>query len=196
MHALEAVGLEDLSERKVSTFSHGMKQRLGIAQALLKDPELLILDEPTAGVDPQGAKGFRDLVVKLSREGRTTIISTHLLYEIGMICTHAAIIKQGKVLANGSLEELAKAVTQARGWRYEVVVKKGAGRLAEQVKAIEGVEQVVMEGNKVLITASREVGDPIYDLLQKGYEVESFGSAPPSWEEIFTHFHGEVEKLA
>jgi len=193
---LETVGLQDLSERKVSTFSRGMKQRLGIAQALLKDPELLILDEPTAGIDPDGAKGFRDLVVRSSKEGRTTIISTHLLFEIGMICTHATIIKLGKVLAHGSLEELAKTVTQTKGRRYEVVVGKEAGRLAEQVKRIEGVVQVAMEGDKVLISADRDVGDHIYDLIQKGYEVESFGSVPPSWEEIFTHFHGEVEKLA
>jgi len=193
---LETVGLQDLSERKVSTFSRGMKQRLGIAQALLKDPELLILDEPTAGVDPDGAKGFRDLVVKSSKEGRTTIISTHLLFEIGMICTHATIVKLGKVLAHGSLEELAKTVTQTKGRRYEVVVGKGAGRLAEQVKRIDGVVRVAMEGDKVLISADRDVGDLIYDSIQKGYEVESFGSVPPSWEEIFTHFHGQAEKLA
>ncbi|MEM2415537.1 MAG: ABC transporter ATP-binding protein, partial [Thermoproteota archaeon] len=101
LETLEMVGLKDRANDKVSTFSRGMRQRLGIAQALLKDPELLIFDEPTVGIDPEGAAEFRNLVKSMNKEGKTILMSTHLLYEVGMVCTHAAVIRRGKLLVQG-----------------------------------------------------------------------------------------------
>jgi ABC-type multidrug transport system ATPase subunit len=107
MEGLELVGLTSRAFEKVKTFSHGMKQRLGIAQALLTKPELIILDEPTAGLDPQGMKEVRDLVKKLSAESKMSIfLSTHLLSEVEQVATRMAVINRGELIAQGSVPEL------------------------------------------------------------------------------------------
>lgn len=107
MEVLELVGLEKRYTSKVKTFSHGMKQRLGIAQALIHDPELIILDEPTTGLDPQGMKEIRDLIVYLSKEKNKTIfLSSHILYEVELVANRMIIINKGSAKVEGIVEEL------------------------------------------------------------------------------------------
>lgn len=107
MEILEFVGLAQRWNSKVKTFSHGMKQRLGIAQALLHNPDLIILDEPTTGLDPQGMKEIRELVISLSKEkGKTIFISSHLLYEIEMIANRMIIINKGQKVIEGNVKDL------------------------------------------------------------------------------------------
>ena len=105
--ALERVGLADRGDDRVRTYSQGMRQRLGLARCLLADPELLILDEPTNGLDPGGIQEFRGLVRALVEEGRTVVLSSHLLDEVEKICDHVAIVDRGRIVAQGSLAELA-----------------------------------------------------------------------------------------
>lgn len=105
---LDRTGLGNRGKDKVKTYSQGMKQRLGIAQALLSNPRLLILDEPTNGLDPQGMKEVRDLVRELASEGITIFISSHLLDEVQKICSHVAMISQGKLKTAGPIEDLLK----------------------------------------------------------------------------------------
>ena len=114
METLEVVGLKARAFEKVKTYSHGMKQRLGIAQALLTKPELIILDEPTAGLDPQGTKEVRELIRKLSRDREMTIfLSSHLLSEVELVATRMAVINRGELIAQGSVSELlGKEVTE------------------------------------------------------------------------------------
>ena len=110
MEMLEMVGLEKRSKSKVKTFSHGMKQRLGLAQALLHDPELIILDEPTTGLDPQGMKEIRDLILYLSKEKNKTIfLSSHILREVEIIASRMIIINKGRAQVEGKVEELLKS---------------------------------------------------------------------------------------
>lgn len=107
MENLELVGLEKRYKSKVKTFSHGMKQRLGIAQALLHDPELIILDEPTSGLDPHGMKEVRDLITRLARDkGKTIFLSSHLLNEIELIANRMVIINKGKTVIEGNVSDL------------------------------------------------------------------------------------------
>jgi len=107
MEILELVGLEKRYKSKVKTFSHGMKQRLGLAQALLHDPELIILDEPTTGLDPQGMKEIRDLIIYLSKEKQKTIfLSSHILYEVELVANRMIIIHKGAAKVEGRVEEL------------------------------------------------------------------------------------------
>ena len=109
MELLERVGLADRANDPVKTFSHGMNQRLGLALILLNEPELVILDEPTTGLDPQGMKEVRQLILELSRQrGVTIFLSSHLLYEVELIATQMAVIHQGKLRAAGSVHELLK----------------------------------------------------------------------------------------
>ena len=110
MELLELVGLEKRYKSKVKTFSHGMKQRLGIAQALLHDPDLIILDEPTTGLDPQGMKEIRDLIINLSKEKNKTIfLSSHILYEVELVANRMIIINKGSAKIEGRVEDLLNA---------------------------------------------------------------------------------------
>jgi ABC-type multidrug transport system ATPase subunit len=108
---LEIVELAERAKDKVRSYSHGMKQRLGIAQALLFDPELVILDEPTSGLDPQGIKEIRELIIRLAHEqGMTIFLSSHLLHEIEQVCTHMAIIDKGIMVVQGDVHNLLREI--------------------------------------------------------------------------------------
>jgi ABC-2 type transport system ATP-binding protein len=103
---LERLDLEGRGDSKVKTFSKGMLQRLGLAQALLNDPDLLFLDEPTGGVDPVGRRAIRDIVLELREEGKTIFLNSHLLSEVEKVCTQIAILREGSLVRQGSVEEL------------------------------------------------------------------------------------------
>lgn len=119
---LELVGLTSWANHKVKGFSKGMRQRLGIANALMMDPELVVLDEPTDGVDPVGRRDIRQILTTLRDQGRTVFLNSHLLSELEMVCTRVAILVQGKVSAQGSIDELTR---DSR--RYEIEVSAPAG---------------------------------------------------------------------
>jgi len=114
-HLLELVGMSDWAKKKVGGYSKGMRQRLGIAQALVNDPQLVLLDEPTDGVDPVGRRDIRDIVARLRDERRTVFINSHLLSELEMVCDRVAILVQGTVRSQGTLDELT-----AGQRRYEI----------------------------------------------------------------------------
>jgi ABC-2 type transport system ATP-binding protein len=134
--ALERVGLSHAAGKHVRAYSLGMKQRLGIAGALLTDRDLLVLDEPTNGLDPQGTREVRSLVRSLADEGRTVFVSSHLLAEIEQVCTHAAIMRTGRLVAQGSLDELR------RGSGPRVAVETPDANLALTVLGRFGLDAV------------------------------------------------------
>ena len=103
---LEIVGLTGRSRHRFKTYSLGMKQRLALASALLGDPELLVLDEPVNGLDPQGTRDVREIILKLAEQGKTVFVSSHLLWEIEQTCTHVAILHNGRIRAQGAVEEV------------------------------------------------------------------------------------------
>jgi ABC-type multidrug transport system ATPase subunit len=166
---LDLVGLRSRAFEKVKTFSHGMKQRLGIAQALLTKPKLIILDEPTAGLDPQGMKEVRDLIKELSAESEMTIfLSTHLLSEVEQIATRMAVINQGEIIAQGSVSELLNqeptdysiqaspfdlALELVRKLPWVEVVSSERGGIGVRVEGARGSEL-----NRFLMTNGIEVG--------------------------------------
>lgn len=189
LEVLELVGLREWADAKVKSFSRGMTQRLALAQALLKDPELLLLDEPTLGLDPQGTAMFRKLVEQLVKLGKTVVVSTHLLHEIGYVCTHAALMRKGKVVAQGSLEELAKAYREARGYGYELTVAEGAEELLRELRGVEGVTYVGLEKDVIRVHASRDVGGELSALAAK-YKVRSLVPLAPSWDELYQFYQG------
>jgi len=120
MEVLDMVGLKARASEKVKTFSHGMKQRLGIAQSLLTKPELIILDEPTSGLDPQGMKEVRELIKKLSIESQMTIfLSSHLLSEVELVATRMAVINRGELMVQGSVSKLL----EREALEYSIQVK-------------------------------------------------------------------------
>ena len=192
MEALERVGLDREARRKVSEYSRGMKQRLCLAQALLKDADLFLLDEPTAGLDPEGASAFKDLVRELVKEGKTVIISTHLLQEVGEVCSHAAIIRRGRILAQGSFDEIAEGIRKTRGYEYEVYVRGNADILASALEREEWVVRVTplrMEG-RLRVLVKREAGEDIMEMARRvGVGVMSIKVLPSDWSEVFDILH-------
>ena len=114
---LGLVGMRDWADRKVTTYSKGMQQRIGIATALINDPRLVVLDEPTDGVDPVGRREIRDMLIRLRDEGRTVFLNSHLLGEVELVCDRVAIMLKGKVERQGSMHELTH---DSRRWKITV----------------------------------------------------------------------------
>ncbi len=134
--SMALVGLQDRAYDRVKTFSHGMKQRLGIAQALLCNPDLIVLDEPTNGLDPQGMKEVRELIAQLSHEhGITVFLSSHLLNEVEQVATRMAIINKGKLVVQGSVEELLRS--SAKRIMFNVEPQKKALAVLKKIKSVE-----------------------------------------------------------
>jgi ABC-2 type transport system ATP-binding protein len=125
---LQLVGLTDKKDVKVSTMSRGMKQRLGIAQSLVRDPTILVFDEPTLGIDPEGTKELRGIIKMLSQErGKTIIFTSHLLTEVNRLCDRVGIMKNGKIIAIGTIPELRKQINAAEGDEFEEVFLRYQG---------------------------------------------------------------------
>jgi ABC-2 type transport system ATP-binding protein len=153
MEMLELVGLSDRYNSKVKTFSHGMKQRLGIAQTLIHDPELIILDEPTTGLDPQGMKEIRDLILYLSKEkGKTVFLSSHILREIELIATRMIIINKGTAKVEGTVEELLNE--EKLKVKFEINDKEEALQLIE--KSTWKNNYLTAENNKLLFQLDKQ----------------------------------------
>jgi ABC-2 type transport system ATP-binding protein len=173
MESLEAVGLRSRAFEKVKTFSHGMKQRLGIAQALLTKPELIILDEPTAGLDPQGMKEVRELIQRLSREkGMTIFLSSHLLAEVEVVATRMAVIHRGELIAQGTVSELLER--EATDYSIEVSPLTSAVQLLEN---LSWVKTLSAENGKIEVRIEPGRSPELNRLLVMNH-VEVFSFSP------------------
>ena len=128
---LKTVGMAEWADKKVGSYSKGMMQRVGLAQALMNEPELVLLDEPTDGVDPIGRREIRDLLVQLRDQGKTIFINSHLLSELEMVCNRVAILVQGKIVQQGTIDELT-----AESRRYEIVIQGTAPEWVAGVPAL------------------------------------------------------------
>jgi ABC-2 type transport system ATP-binding protein len=146
--ALARVGLAEVGRRRVGGFSLGMRQRLGLAAALLGDPEILVLDEPTNGLDPDGVRWLRHLMRELAAEGRTVLVSSHLLSEVAQTVDDVVIIAGGRLVAQGSLAEMAKRA----GSRFGVLLRTPQAVEAERVLAAAGLG-VTVDGDGALVVS-------------------------------------------
>ena len=143
---LELVDLVNRANDKVSNFSYGMKQRLGIAQALLHDPEILVLDEPNNGLDPIGVNKMADLIYRLNQEGKTICISTHSLSEVDRLCSDVAILKEGKLLITKNIKKLSK---NNKFYRLEVFDISSA---SNYIKTFSDIKIIAQENNILIIS--------------------------------------------
>ncbi len=189
---LEMVNLDYAADMKVKAFSRGMKQRLGLAQALLKDPRLLLLDEPTLGLDPVAAREFMKLLEMLAKEGRTIIVATHLLRELAQLFDHAAIIVKGRIVIEGSVEELKhKMLGEKR--IYVLEFKRETGGVSKAVSSLKDVVKVEAKGLTVSIESKGDMANDLLRLaVENGWPVRRFEERLPSLEEVFNHFVEEV----
>ena len=185
--ALAKVGLSSAAGKKVHAYSLGMKQRLGIANALLQPRELLVLDEPTNGLDPQGTREVRNLIRSLALEGITIFISSHLLVEIEQICTHLAVMSRGEIVAQGSVEDLsASEVLNLR-----LITVHGAMALTA-LKSI-GINGVVDDEVVSALVPNGQISPEkiVQVLVEMGVGIKSFTLDAPTLEERFVLLTGE-----
>ena len=166
--ALEVAGLGTAVDRRVRTYSHGMRQRLGLARALLGRPRLLVLDEPTNGLDPGEMREIRNLVVRLRERGVTVLLSSHLLAEVEQVCGHVVVLDHGRVVADSPVAE----VLAASGSAYIEVDDRDAATRA--LATLDGVTDVVFEGDGLAVRLHEVArSDVVAALVAAGIRVET-----------------------
>jgi len=188
--ALDRVGLAGVGRKKVKAYSLGMKQRLGLANALLMPRDLLVLDEPTNGLDPQGTREVRSLVSSLAAEGTTVFVSSHLLAEIEQMCTHAAVMSAGRLVAQGTLEELRRAGEP--GIRLTTPDAAAAASALAGLGLLASIEHGTSDATVVAPLGSAVDPDSIVPaLVAAGVRVRAFAVERPSLEDRFVALTGE-----
>ncbi|KXA99484.1 hypothetical protein AKJ40_03055 [candidate division MSBL1 archaeon SCGC-AAA259M10] len=183
---LDLVGLENSGDRRIGGYSKGMQQRLGVAQSLLGDPDLVIMDEPTAGLDPEGRAEVREVVKQIGEEGETVFLSSHLLEEVEKVCTHVTIIHRGRGVVSGSVGEISRRVSE----REEIVVEVDelGEKIINSVEKIPQVRGVNADGNELTVLTDigtdirREVSRTVF---QAGGIIIGMREKKKSLEDVF-----------
>ena len=206
---LSKIGLSGAADKKTGKYSRGMRQRLGLADVLIKNPEVIILDEPTLGIDPKGVKEFLERIVELSREeGLTVIFSSHLLYQVQQVCNRVGLFVKGKLLALGDIHNLSQKLfshspyaIEARISRHE---RKGKSRREEQpgiewlrelLKDMDGIVNVDKKNNTFLIECSTDLTAGIASkIIASGAELNYLNRKEYGLDDIYyRYFEGEPD---
>ncbi len=178
---LGLVGMQEWANKKISSYSKGMMQRVGLAQALMNDPDLIVLDEPTDGVDPVGRREIRDVLVKLKAEGKTVFLNSHLLSELEMVCDRVAILVQGNVATQGTIDDLT-----ADSQRYEIIIDGGTPAWLNEFGDLRA--ESVSNAQTVLILRGSDPNEvqPIIDRLRNANQtIHSIKPVRESLEDLF-----------
>jgi ABC-2 type transport system ATP-binding protein len=199
--ALDRVVLSDVANKRVGTFSRGMKQRLGLAEILMKKAEIAILDEPTSGLDPQATEELLKMIRDLKAHEVTVLISSHLLERVQKVCDRVALFQEGKIALIGSVAELAR---QVLGSGFVVEVEAEGAGLADKLKAIPGVSSVESTGvNRFRMLADRDVRPEAANVVvAAGGKLRQLAVDEPSLDAIYNRFfekqtgRGEVRHAA
>ncbi|GAA1465052.1 ABC transporter ATP-binding protein [Nocardiopsis exhalans] len=186
-YLLDRIGLAEKADERVETFSRGMKQRLHLARALIGNPEVLLLDEPTIGMDPVAARDFRALVAELQGEGRTVLVTTHDMAEAEAVCDRVTLIDGGRLLGTEEPRTIG-------GWlsaHERVTATAVPSRVVAELRALPGVAQVLSEGDRTIVETSAEGtgGQVLRHLIDAGVTEVSTGR--PTLEDVYLHVIGD-----
>ncbi len=187
--ALERVGLQDVADNKVRSFSHGMRQRLGIADVLIKKPQLVILDEPTLGLDPEAVNQILDLILELKRdENLTVLLSSHQLQQVQRICNRVGIFVKGEMIARGTIPELAEQL--AGGLRtLEVTANTRGGDLGAVLRQIPNVSEVAQDASIWRVRAKADARPAIAKaIVERGWDLLHLRERDYGLEEIYLRY--------
>ncbi len=187
---LERVGMTEAADRRAGTYSKGMRQRLGIADVLIKDPEIIIMDEPTLGIDPEGMRELLNLIRELSVEdGRTILISSHQLHQIQKVCDRVGIFVEGKLIASGTLAELEEQILKDGSYLLETNVRPCDDKLLGMLYQQEGLEKIQKEGNTLLITSKQDIRGQLTKFLgEHGYTILHLHQRGGDLDEIYRRY--------
>lgn len=189
---LEMVGLADDADKVVHKFSHGMKQRLGIADMLIKEPEVVFLDEPTAGIDPKGIDQILGIISGMAKRGITIILSSHQLPQVQKVCTRVGILAKGRLVAEGSVDRLGREAVAGGRFRVDVQVAEPNTKLVKSLRQIRGVLNVEKSGNSLLVSCDADLRPQIAKAIVEsggsliGMKIEEYGL-----EEIYRKYFRE-----
>ncbi|MUV85786.1 ATP-binding cassette domain-containing protein [Natronomonas sp. CBA1123] len=184
---LERVGLEDAVDRKAGGFSTGMRQRLALAMALVGDPDLLILDEPSSGLDPNGARELRELVEEEAADGTTVFFSSHILGQVEAVCDRVGIIREGELVAVDTIEGLRENV--AGGETLIVEVDSVPDDVSHRLKSMEGIDSVTVDGTTLRVGCDDDAKmTVISELEEMGATVSDFSTEEAPLEDLFAAY--------
>jgi ABC-2 type transport system ATP-binding protein len=190
--ALDTVELAGRAKDKVGGYSHGMRQRLGIAAALLRDPKLLLLDEPATGLDPAGMRDMRRLIRRLAGEGMTVVLSSHLLAEVEELCNRVAIVRSGRIVYEGHISELKRTAASA----YRLRTTDDA-RALEVCRAQRGIADPRLEGGEIHFTAEEAaVPELSVALVEAGATIRALAPQTVTLEDLFFSLTEGAEEAA
>jgi ABC-2 type transport system ATP-binding protein len=184
---LDQVWLKEKADQKIKALSRGMRQRIGIARTLLPNPTVVLLDEPAAGLDPAGRVQFRRLLCSLRDQGKTLIVSSHILADMNEYCTHIGIMAKGSLVQYGTVSEIAGAGNGDR-CRYTVLLARPTAGLPDILNAITGVEGVQVDREQVLLEFSGDrerAAGLLAELVRQGVPVAGFTANAPDLEEAY-----------
>src|SRR5260370_23531593 len=191
--ALELVGLADRTKDKVKTFSGGRKRRLNLAGALLHDPQLLLLDEPTVGVDPQSRNAIFDNLEVLKKRGKTLLYTTHYMEEAERLCDRMVIVDHGKVIADDTLQGLHRLLPVANLLTVELEDSHRDGLQSEELRLLHGVDSVEIRGGTLKIGVRDLAADSpgvLQWLSERGHKFQHLSSERASLETVFLNLTG------
>ncbi len=194
--ALERLQLSpEALRRPVRTFSHGMRQRLGLAELLVKQAEIIILDEPTLGLDPQAAREFLDLIRGLKRDGITVLLSSHLLHQVQAICDRVGLFRRGRMVLEGTVPELAR---QVLGGAYNIHLEAEGPDLTNDFQRLAGVVRVARQNGRVYqVEAECDLrGEVSRTVVGSGGRLLSLQLEEPSLDEVYARYFTEVAHAA
>jgi ABC-2 type transport system ATP-binding protein len=191
---MDLMGLADFKTKKIKTYSHGMRKRVALAQALLNDPELLVLDEPTGGLDPRGTHSFRMMIKGLRDRGMTIFLSSHILPEVQQLCSKVGIINKGNIVAVDTIENLANKLV-AKGNRNIFVTADGITQaMLGQIQMIKGIKEIqpYETGVNFIVDSNLDLSPEINRIMVTGgARVRSIYLSEPSLEEVFLTLTGD-----
>ena len=190
--AIERVHLTDVIDRRTSTFSRGMQQRLGLADVLIKDPQLIIMDEPTQGLDPELAHEFLNLILSLKEDGTTILLSSHLLHQVQMICDRVGLFSKGRMVLQGTVPELARKVLGG-AYRIQIQADGQSAKLNTALKNLRGVNNVKRINGIFEVEARNDVrADAADAIINAGGRLRALNVESQSLDDIYTHYFEEV----
>ncbi len=192
---LTRLGLQEHLDQPARSLSAGLKQRLALARALVHDPQVLLLDEPTSNLDPLAARGVRDLVLELTREhGRTVLLSTHNLAEAQTMCDRVAIIQRGRILAVGSLDDLSREVDQ--GTVHVTVARDDLRVAAATLEAVGATDVAILDPVEAVTgrLGTSLVPDAVAALTRAGVRVHAVVPQSPTLEDVYVALHGATDR--
>ncbi len=193
---LERVGMTEAADSRAGTYSKGMRQRLGIADVLIKDPQIIIMDEPTLGIDPEGMRELLALIRQLSVEdGRTILISSHQLHQIQQVCDRVGIFVEGKLIVSGTLSELEEQIRKDGNFSLELSVHPCDDKLLGMLYEQEGVEDIHKEGDTFLISSKRDLRTELTEFLgENHYTIYHLHQRGGDLDEIYSRYFEKAGK--